>query len=154
MKFLVDAMLGKLAKWLRILGYDTIYVKSADDTELIRRARLENRILLTRDKLLAKNWIVQTLFIKSEVVDEQLLQVIKRFRLKWDNSIFSRCPLCNTQLIEIDTPHEIKDKVPEFVFNTYSEFWKCVTCNKIYWSGTHWNNIKTKVAKLKAEEGS
>ncbi len=148
MKFIADDMLGKLAKWLRILGYDTIYLRTQNDYDLIELAQNEGRILLTRDTQLSRNWIVPTLLIKDETIEEQLKQVIQRFNLEIENALFSRCPKCNTLLIEIKK-EKIKDKIPEFVHQTYNEFWICPTCNRYYWAGTHWMNIKAKVEKIK-----
>lgn len=148
MKFIADDMLGKLAKWLRILGYDTVYYRTQNDYDLIELAQKEGRILLTRDIQLSRNWLVPTLLIKDEIIDEQLKQVIQRFNLELGNTLFSRCPKCNTLLIEIKK-EEIKDKIPEFVYQTYDEFWTCTTCNRYYWAGTHWMNIKAKVERLK-----
>ncbi|MEW6618269.1 MAG: Mut7-C RNAse domain-containing protein [bacterium] len=148
MKFIADDMLGKLAKWLRILGYDTIYYRTQNDYDLIEIAQNEGRILLTRDSQLARNWIVPTLLIKDEIIDEQLKQVIQRFKIEIGCALFSRCPKCNTLLIEIDK-EAIKDKLPEFVYQTYNEFWSCPTCNRYYWQGSHWMNIKAKVENLK-----
>ncbi|MEW6095615.1 MAG: Mut7-C RNAse domain-containing protein [bacterium] len=147
MKFIADDMLGKLAKWLRILGYDTVYYRTQNDYDLIERAQKENRILLTRDTQLSKNWLVPTLLIKDEIIDAQLKQVIQRFNLEIDEHLFSRCPVCNTLLIEIDK-EKIKEKIPKFVYQTYDEFWTCTTCNRYYWAGTHWMNIKEKVKSL------
>lgn len=152
MKFIVDDMLGKLAKWLRILGYDALYCRTQNDYDLIEIAQKEGRILLTRDIQLSKNWIVPTLLIKDEVIEDQLKQVIQRFNLEMEEHLFSRCPICNTLLIKIEKD-EIKDKLPEFVYQSYNEFWTCTTCNRYYWTGSHWMNIKTKIKKLKEITG-
>lgn len=147
MKFIADNMLGKLAKWLRLLGYDTLYYRTQNDNELIEIAHQENRTLLTRDTQLSRNWLVPTLLIKKETIDEQLKEVIHKFNLDIENTLFSRCPKCNTLLREMKKD-EIKDKIPEFVYQTYNEFWTCPTCHRYYWSGTHWLNIKAKVKNL------
>lgn len=151
MKFIADDMLGKLAKWLRILGYDTVYYQTQNDNELIEIAHQENRILLTRDTQLSRNWLVPTLLIKKETIEEQLKEVIQRFKLEIENALFSRCPKCNTLLREIKKD-EIKDKIPEFVYQTYNEFWTCPTCKRYYWAGTHWMNIKAKVKNLRTND--
>lgn len=148
MKFLANSMLGKLSKWLRILGYDTTYLNKGKDKELIELAHREGRILLTRDSYLAKNWIVKTLLIKSEMIDEQLEEVIDRFTLNTDKYLLSRCPICNLGLIEVDR-EEVKDKVPEFVYENYHKFWNCMHCGRFYWPGTHWESIQKKVNHLK-----
>lgn len=104
-KFLADKMLGKLTKWLRILGYDTTYPISDEDITLILTARQENRILLTRDtNLIKRKNICDYLFIKSDQWEEQLLEVIRGLKLiiDFNSNMFSRCSLCNTPTIKID----------------------------------------------------
>jgi len=148
-KFIADDMLGKLAKWMRILGYDTVYYRTQIDNELIEQAQKEKRILLTRDIQLSRNWLVPTLLIKEETIDEQLKQVIQRFNLEIEEGLFSRCPKCNTLLTEIKK-EEIKEKIPEYVYQSYNEFWICPTCKRYYWAGTHWMNIKAKVKAMES----
>jgi hypothetical protein len=148
LKFLLDNMLGKLAKWLRILGYDAVFLETNYDDELIELAMEEKRILLTRDQKLAKNFMVPTLLIKSEKVDEQLLQVVKRYGLEMEEHLLTRCPKCNLPLKQIDK-EDAREFVPEMVYNSYEEFWMCSSCQRRYWSGTHWQNIKKKVSMIK-----
>ncbi|MDI6786093.1 MAG: Mut7-C RNAse domain-containing protein [bacterium] len=150
MKFLADSMLGKLAKWLRILGFDTAYYNSVSDKNLIEIAEEEERILITRDKQLSRCWVVSCLYIKSESIDEQLHQIVKYFNLDIKETLGKFCPLCNEVLKEVEKK-EIKLLVPELVYSSYKNFWKCLKCNKIYWEGTHWENIKKKVKELKGE---
>lgn len=147
MRFLADHMLGSLAKWLRFFGFDTAYPKVLPDKELITLAKRENRIVLTRDKDLANVKSIDALFIESTDLEEQLLQVITTFNLKITNE-FSRCSLCNSILIEVEKG-QVKDKVPEKVYNWQNEYWKCPTCDKYYWQGTHFVGIREKLEKLK-----
>ena len=148
MNFLADSMLGKLAKWLRILGYDTTYPAKGEDKKLIELAQREKRILLTRDRGLAKNWTVKTFLVKSETVDEQLEEVVYRFKLNTEKNLLCRCPICNLCLIEIEKK-KVEGKVPVFVYKTYGEFWNCEGCGRFYWAGTHWENIREKVNRLR-----
>lgn len=148
MKFVVDNMLGRLAKWLRILGYDTVYVRAGEDEELINIAEQEGRILLTRDRRLARSWIVPTLLIKSEDISLQLKQVIKRYDLDLEESLFSRCPICNVEVSPIDK-EKIFKYIPRLVYEIYDEFWTCKNCGRYYWEGTHWENIKKKVKEIR-----
>jgi hypothetical protein len=152
MRFVVDSMLGKLAKWLRILGFDSIYARRMEDRELITLAFREKRILLTRDRRLSRNWIVKTVLVRSEFVEEQLCEVIKRLGLDMEKGLLSRCPLCNLPLIEIQK-EEVKGRVPRFVYQTYNEFWRCDGCGRYYWEGTHWENIRKRVDGLKRRLG-
>lgn len=145
-RFLADSMLGTLAKWLRILGYDTVYDASLDDNALIRLARAEERILLTRDTALLRRKGPQCLSITSQVLQEQLGQVLHTFDLRADNP-FSRCPVCNT-LLEKVPKCEAWGQVPPFVFHTQERFSLCPACDRFYWRGTHWQKMCEQVQKL------
>ncbi|GAH95063.1 unnamed protein product [marine sediment metagenome] len=149
-KFLADKMLGKLAKWLRILGYDTTYPITDEDLALILTARHENRILLTRDtNLIKRRNICDFLFIKGDQYEEQLSEVIKGLKIKIDfkSKIFSRCSLCNTPTIKIDK-RKVQSYVPPYIFLTQNEFVYCPSCKKYYWKGTHWERMTQKVQNL------
>jgi hypothetical protein len=153
-KFIADRMLGKLVKWLRILGYDTAYPSFNDDLSLILIARQENRILLTRDvNLIKRRNICDFLFIESDHWEKQLLGIIKGLKLKIDlnSKIFSRCSLCNTLTKEVDKK-EIKNYVPPYVFLTQNKFVYCPSCKKYYWRGTHWQRMTQKIQKLSLNE--
>lgn len=145
-RFLADSMLGTLAKWLRILGYDTLYSPELDDLEAIRLARLEGRVLLTRDTGLLRRKGLCSLFIESEVLEAQLTQVLRAFALRLDHP-FSRCPVCNEVLEEIPK-HEAWGQVPPFVFQTQESFRLCPECNRFYWRGTHWQKMRKQLEKL------
>ncbi len=146
MKFLADGMLGRLAKWLRILGYDTAYDSAADDHELVRRARAEGRILLTRDTGLARRKGVQALLIHSQNVEEQVRQVLEDLNLTPENA-FSRCPICNLLLEELD-PSVAKTRVPPYVHATHAKFRTCPRCRRVYWRGTHWARMQAQLDNL------
>ncbi|MBC7264273.1 MAG: Mut7-C RNAse domain-containing protein [Chloroflexi bacterium] len=145
-RFVADAMLGTLAKWLRILGYDTLYDPRADDNELVRLARAEDRLLLTRDVSLARRRGVRTLFITSEDLEDQLRQVCREARLN-TNSPFSRCPVCNTPLEDVPRG-EAWGQVPPYVFQSHERFALCPQCNQFYWQGTHWDNMRARLRRL------
>lgn len=147
MRLLADNMLGKLAKWLRFMGYDVEYPKSIDDKSLIKLTREEKRILLTRDKELAKVKNLDVIYINSEKIEEQLKQLIKDLNLIPTNQEFTRCPECNNLISEIDKS-QVEDKVPEGVFKRQDEFWFCNNCGRYYWQGTHYIKIKDKIEKL------
>lgn len=149
-KFLADRMLGKLVKWLRILGYDTAYPSFDDDLSLILIARQENRILLTRNtNLIKRRNICDFLFIKGDHWEKQLAGIIKGLKLKIDlnSKIFSRCSLCNTPTKNVDK-EEVKNYVPPYVFLTQDKFVYCPSCKKYYWRGTHWQKMAQKIQKL------
>ncbi len=146
MRFLVDSMLGTLAKWLRILGYDTAYCAKADDNQLVRIARAEERILLTRDTGLAQRRGLRALLIASEILEEQLAEVVQTLGLRTDNA-FSRCPVCNA-LLEDVPKYDAWGYVPPFVFQKQEAFKLCPECNQFYWRGTHWQNMVRQVERL------
>ncbi len=146
MQFLADGMLGRLAKWLRILGYDTAYLAHAHDHELMRRARAEGRILLTRDVELANRRSLQAILITSDDVVTQLEQVLRACQLT-TRAAFSRCPVCNTLLNEIE-PALARPRVPPYVSITQTQFSECPQCNKVYWRGTHWARMQARLEDL------
>jgi uncharacterized protein len=141
-------MLGTLAKWLRILGYDTLYDPRLDDHQLVRLARAEQRILLTRDRLLAGRRGLRVLLIASEELDEQLRQVMAELELEPDRA-FSRCPVCNG-LLEAMGHEEARSQVPAYVAHTHTEFKHCSSCGRIYWQGSHWQQMEEHLSRLRA----
>ena len=147
MEFIADNMLGKLAKWLRFMGYDVLYPKILGDNELIQLSQTEDRILLTRDKELSKRKGLNVLYVHSDQLELQLKQVIEKFDLKLGTSAFFRCPECNYLLHEIDKALVV-DKVPKGVFEHQEEFWVCENCKQYYWQGTHYDKIKTRLEGL------
>lgn len=147
-KFIADEMLGKLAKWLRILGYDTIYYCEKGDNGLVQRALEEDRIILTRDTELSERKLARKcLLIKSENFWEQFQQVIIELNLDTKSKLFTRCLVCNGELIYIKK-ESIKDQVPEYTYQTQTIFHKCPICEKIYWAGTHKDSMSGLINNL------
>jgi len=151
MKFIADVMVGKLAKYLRMAGYDIRYINTIDDDDLIKIARKENRIVLTRDSLLLirkefKNGSIKSLFIKDDNLINQLKQVKSELRLTLKPNLI-RCLKCNRILIKVDKEN-IRNKIPPYVYKTHENFLYCNNCNKYYWRGTHYNNIKDTFQKV------
>ncbi len=140
-KFIVTQELGKLAKWLRILGYDCVYYDKKAVSELIVQVLRDRRVLLTRSETFTKYKGIQMLIIKHDHVEEQVEQAVQEMGLTLDEEgIFQRCVECNTPLEDI-AKEEIKEKVPEYVFQTQEKFKKCPGCGKIFWKGTHWDMV-------------
>ena len=150
MRFLADSMLGTLAKWLRILGYDTTYYAHLDDNEALRLARAERRILLTRDTGFRGRKGLRYLLIESEVLEEQIVQVLQAFDLRPDKE-FSRCPVCNVPIEEVPK-HEAWGQVPPFIFQTHEHLSLCPECSRFYWRGTHWQRMLDTVKRLSRSE--
>lgn len=146
MKFLADNMLGRLVRWLRMFGFNTIYPEAIPDKELVKIAKLENRVLLTRDKTLANAKDTKTILIESVNIDEQLEQVLKDAHLKIENP-FSRCTVCNNLLEKVEKD-SVKNDLPEKVYYLNNEFWRCSNCSKIYWKGSHWERISKKIEDI------
>jgi len=143
MKLLLTRELGRLAKWLRILGFDTEYFKEANISSLIIQALRENRVIITRNHRLPRSAGLRIILIKEEKLKEQLREALKALEISLDSVLmFSRCIICNEELVEI-AKDQIKDRVPEYVFNTQKNFISCPKCERIYWQGTHWGNVET-----------
>ena len=141
MRFVADTMLGRLARWLRLLGFDVLY-PNLDDKELLKFA--DKRIILTRDKELGRKENV--FLIKSVDVDEQLKQVINELKLEIKNPL-SRCSVCNQILVEADKK-SVKTLVPERIYTNHDMFWRCPDCERIYWKGSHYDKIVMKIKEL------
>lgn len=148
MKFVVDCMLGKLAKWLKILGFDTQFFSKVEDDKLISLAEEENRILLTRDNgLLEKSKNIRTLFIESEDWRAQLVQVLDAFNLRVKARPYSLCIECNTRLKELPKA-KAKNMVSDFIYETAQDFALCPDCGRVYWQGTHHTDMALKIEEL------
>jgi len=143
-RFVADHMLGSLARWLRIMGYDTVYDKSLDDPGIANLARAESRFILTRDRELAKE--PGALMIEADDLDLQLKAIAEKYGLKFHDDLI-RCSACNGDLADLDKA-QAKDSVPEGAFENNDKFWKCSKCGKVYWKGTHWHGIMDRFRKL------
>ena len=145
MKFIADGMLGKLTRWLRMLGQDVEYSRSLNDEQLIKTAKAEDRILLTHDlKLyqLARKRGVDTTLVEDATEAEKLASLARRFNFKLEIDVtVSRCPKCNT-LIRPVSKDKILDRIPEATSTHYNEFWECSGCGQVYWRGSHWKRIE------------
>jgi uncharacterized protein with PIN domain len=144
LRLLADGMLGRLARWLRLLGYDTAYDADADDLDLARWARAEGRVLLTRDRALARRRGLRTLLITSERLEEQVRQVRQALGPP-PSPILSRCSLCNLPLEPV-SPEEIASRVPPYVLQTQERFSLCPGCGRVYWAGTHVAHMRQQMA--------
>ena len=140
-KFITDASLGRLAKWLRILGYDTVVFTKEAGREMLRQAEAEGRIVLTRRKDMTERQFSGRLFLITVVdVAGQLNDVISKYALKINQQkMFGICLTCNEKLYPVDR-EEVLDLVPPYVFENCTQYNRCPRCHKIYWAGTHQRN--------------
>ena len=149
MKFILSKELGRLCKWLRILGFDAVYFKGDNRGILLVEALRDGRIILTRNSKLSRKIGTKIIQIKSDKLRNQINQLIKELKLSPDkNLMFSRCIVCNSELEEVDK-NRIKPKVPEYVFNNHQDFLTCPICGRVYWKGTHWGNVQSVLNQIR-----
>jgi uncharacterized protein with PIN domain len=152
MKFIVDGMLGKLTRWLRMLGHNVKYSNKLDDAQLIAIAKKERRILLTRDLELYQQATakgVQAFYIDGKTEAEKLAKLAQKFGINLEiDMTISRCPKCNAQ-VKSTSKEKVKGKVEETTFNYYDMFWECPRCGQIYWQGAHWTRIRKTLEEAK-----
>jgi uncharacterized protein with PIN domain len=152
LNFIVDGMLGKLARWLRMMGHDAKYSTTLQDAELLALAKQEKRVLLTRDLALYQQAAakgIDAYYVEGNTEAERLSEISARFSvpLKIDLEE-SRCPKCNTKLATAPK-EEITEKVQKNTLLHYSEFWRCPNCGAVYWQGAHWTKIRATLEEAK-----
>lgn len=154
MKFLVDQMMGKLCKWLIILGFDAELNRELDLDKVRKRCLEEDRTFITKSvKNFKKVNLSNSLIIMKESSSHQLKVILAylnfnlNLNLNLNPDLFSRCLECNTPVLKKDK-ESLKDKVPERSYQYYSDFYECPKCNKIYWKGTHYSNTIKKLEKI------
>ena len=148
MKFLADVMLGRLAKWLRILGYDTSYLPASSVHSLLKVAREERRVILTRNRHLPpESQDFRVLLIESNHWKEQLAEVLKAFRLRPGQGRFRRCLVCNQRLTPLEKA-QTEGKVPDFIFVHNESFFRCPQCGRILWPGSHLSSMTEILSEL------
>ncbi|HEY87386.1 MAG TPA: hypothetical protein G4O06_05125 [Dehalococcoidia bacterium] len=152
LKFIVDHNVGKLAKWLRIMGYNTLFFSSRNDSNMIATALAEGRVILTRDTQIMKRRVItngklKSILIQSDNPELQMHQVIDTLNLDCLFRPFTICLECNQPLV-MSNKQEVKDLVPPYVFQTQSQYVECPACHRIYWRGTHWQAMTKKLGKF------
>jgi hypothetical protein len=137
-RFLTDRSLGRLSKWLRLLGYDTVYYRGEADRAFLRKAEKEGRVVITRKRDLAgRSHPGPIVVLREDLVEDQIREVLSRLSLQPDPaSLFRRCLLCNDDLEDVG-PDRAAGLVPEYVWGQVRDFRRCPRCGKIYWPGTH-----------------
>ena len=155
-RFVIDVNVGRLAKWLRVMGYDTLFPRDVEDNELLGIGLREGRIIVTRDTGLIVRRLVTTgqlkvVLIQCDDLKGQLRQLIRSLNLdsqRW----FSRCIRCNEPLSGLPK-HSVKGQVPPYVYESHEEFMGCRLCGRMYWRGTHWANMDSELAQLRDGDG-
>ena len=147
-RFVLDVHLGRLARYLRLLGFDALYQNDFDDPTIIAISRAERRIILTRDRGILKNGsVTHGYWLRETEPREQLREVVRVLDLKEDIRPFSRCLKCNGALLPVDK-REILEQLPPKVREGYEEFVRCEGCGKVYWAGTHVERMKEILGEL------
>jgi uncharacterized protein with PIN domain len=146
-KFAADRMLGRLARWLRVLGLDVIYGPHLSGYGLIHAARQENRLILTRDRRLKQKQPPEFIFIESDQYAHQLRQVMQECHLTVGAALFTRCLECNA-LLQPKPKESVETLVPPYVFATQDRFSWCPKCRRIYWPATHHQRMLEELKKI------
>ncbi|KPK23280.1 MAG: hypothetical protein AMJ70_03870 [Dehalococcoidia bacterium SG8_51_3] len=152
LRFIVDSNVGKLAKWLRMLGYDAVFFDGEDDAYMIDRALKEERVILTRDTQVMKRGVItsgrlKAILIDSDQPEPQVRQVIDTLHIDSQSRLFTVCLECNNPLEE-RSKEEVEQRVPPYVFQTQQQYMECPVCHRIYWRGTHWQAMVQKLERL------
>jgi uncharacterized protein len=150
-RFLADSNVGRLARWLRVLGYDTVYEPVLPDAQVVARARAEARVLLTRDVDMMKRRVivsgtVQAILLRDDTIHDQLRQVLTQLALEPGQTL-TRCIDCNAEL-QARAKEAVADRLPPYVRATQERFSECPSCARVYWPGTHWERMRERIAAL------
>ncbi|MFC1985554.1 Mut7-C RNAse domain-containing protein [Chloroflexota bacterium] len=151
-KFIVDNNVGKLAKWLRMMGFDASFFDASDDSLMVATALAEGRVILTRDTQIMRRQVItngrlKAVFIQSDEPELQMKQVMENLNLDCQFRPFTICLECNQPLVE-RSKEQVQDMVPPYVFQTQSQYMECPTCHRIYWRGTHWQAMTRKLERF------
>jgi uncharacterized protein with PIN domain len=151
-RLIADNNVGKLARWLRLIGYDTTLLRQKDDAQMIKIALGENRVILTKDaqfmkRRLVTNGTLKTVHIEQDDPKLQVQEVVKTLALDYHFKPFSLCLECNRALVARNK-EEVKNLVPTRVFETQTQYTQCPVCHRIYWPGTHWQAMGKKLRDL------
>lgn len=154
-RFIVDVNVGRLATWLRVMGYDTVFRDPVEDNELVRIALRGGRVIVTRDGGLAKRRLATTgrirvVLVWDDDLRSQLVQVRRELNLD-ERSGFSRCVRCNEPLSQ-RSRESVEGLVPPYVYRTQDSFMGCPLCGRVYWRGTHWNNMCKELGLLRSSD--
>ncbi|MEW8236125.1 MAG: Mut7-C RNAse domain-containing protein [Candidatus Thiodiazotropha endolucinida] len=148
LQFIADAHLGKLARYLRLLGFDCLFFNDTGDKNLVRISVEQGRVLLTRDRdLLMHRVITHGCFIHATRPRRQLIELVQRLQLAGMYNPFTRCMECNGQMAAVEKSL-IEDQLPGRVRQHYNDFWRCDECGRIYWKGSHYRDLRAFIDSL------
>ena len=145
--FIADCHLGKLAKYLRFMGLDTLYFAQIDDNDLIDLSNKEGRVILTRDRELYERKKAECVLLKTVAMEDQLKEVVKMFHLQKYHFRISRCIVCNEPL-QVVQKEDVIDKLPPKVSRYFSHFEICKRCDRVYWHGDHYKRMKSSLDEI------
>jgi uncharacterized protein with PIN domain len=150
-RFIVDVNVGKLARWLRMLGYDTLFIHDVDDNELVTISLNDKRVLLTKDTQIMLRRVITSGRVKAMLIEDdnpkdQLRQVARMLKIDQEMK-FTRCLECNELLVPRGKD-EVRQLVPTYVFKTQPQYFQCPACQRIYWRGTHWQRMNKEIEAL------
>ncbi len=151
-KFITDVNVGKLGKWLRLMGYDTLFFDEHDDGLMVKAAIAQGRIVLTKDSEFMKRRAITTgkvkaILVSSDRPDQQLSTVLSALKLDKGYRPFTRCLECNSLLVSREKS-EVEGLVPPRVYDKHDQYMQCPSCGRIYWKGTHWQAMSGKLSRL------
>ena len=148
--FILDVHLGKLARWLRLLGFDAVYRNDFTDEALIKQALAESRIILTQDRgILKHSCVTHGTFVRTRHADGQIREVLRRFDLARLIRPFTRCLPCNGEVLPVEKS-SVRVLIPARTFKNFDDFYQCRSCGKTYWRGSHYDRMMMKIEDLKA----
>jgi uncharacterized protein with PIN domain len=154
MRFLLDGMLGKLTRWLRMIGYEATYMNDSPDRDLLTLAKQQSLTLLTSDEELYRNAIakgIDSFLVEGRTEPERLAALAERYHLNLQiDTLTSRCPMCGSNIREVPRK-DVEALVPPTTFKVYKSFWVCTNpkCAKVYWQGSHWKRIEQTLERAK-----
>lgn len=153
-RFIADVNVGRLAKWLRAMGFDVLYLTDMEDGALVALATAEGRVILTRDTHIVERRLVtsgrtKAVLLVHDDLRGQLRQVVRELGLEADRQ-FSRCIRCNVPLLSV-AKADVAVRVPPYVYSTQDAFSECPQCHKLYWRGSHWHNMRVELEEVRSE---
>ncbi len=151
-RFVVDVNVGRLAKWLRAMGYDAAFPRDADDNGLVQTALQEDRVLVTRDRgfsrrRAARQGLLRVVQVADDRLEAQLRQLVRDLDLNLEGR-FSRCVCCNVPLREV-AKAELAGRAPPYVYANHHDFRECPHCRRVYWRGSHWTAMASKLDQIR-----